>query len=46
MNLAHIVREEAPKIDENPVTKETMLTIDAWKNTEFFLQELYLEQMG
>ncbi|KAK9100453.1 hypothetical protein Scep_023883 [Stephania cephalantha] len=35
MNLANVIREEVPKTDENPITKETMMTIEAWKNSDF-----------
>ena len=45
MNLAHIVREDVPKTDENPVTKETMLTIDAWKQSDFFFRNYILNRL-
>ncbi|CAL9021452.1 unnamed protein product [Prunus brigantina] len=39
MNHAHVVREAAPKIDENPMSKETMMTIKAWKQSDFLCRD-------
>ncbi|XP_021810132.1 uncharacterized protein LOC110753527 [Prunus avium] len=38
MNLAHVVREEAPKTNENPMSKETMMTIEARKQSDFLCE--------
>ena len=45
MNLAHIVREDVPKTDENLVTKETMLTIEAWKQSDFLCRNYILNRL-
>ncbi|KAB2597268.1 hypothetical protein D8674_000188 [Pyrus ussuriensis x Pyrus communis] len=35
MNLAHVVKEEAPKSNENPMMKETIMAIEAWNHSKF-----------
>lgn len=35
MNLTHVVKEEVPKADKNPMTKETLSAIKAWNHSEF-----------
>ncbi|CAL2278108.1 unnamed protein product [Prunus armeniaca] len=39
LNQAHVVREAAPKMDENPMSKETMMTIEAWKQSDFLCRD-------
>ncbi|XP_016651037.1 PREDICTED: uncharacterized protein LOC107881548 [Prunus mume] len=45
MNLAHVVREEAPKSGENPMSKETMMTIEAWKQSDFLCRNYILNRL-
>ncbi|KAB2605927.1 hypothetical protein D8674_005644 [Pyrus ussuriensis x Pyrus communis] len=35
MNLAHVFKEEAPKSNKNPMTKETVMAIKAHNHYEF-----------
>ncbi|CAL2255706.1 unnamed protein product [Prunus armeniaca] len=45
MNLAHVVREESPKSGENPMSKETMMTIEAWKQSDFLCRNYILNRL-
>ncbi|XP_070677966.1 uncharacterized protein [Malus domestica] len=45
MNLAHVVKEEAPKSNENPMTKETVMTIEAWNHSEFCCMNYILNSL-
>ncbi|CAL8168240.1 unnamed protein product [Prunus armeniaca] len=46
MNLAHVVEEEAPKSAENPMSKETMMTIEAWKQSDFLCRNYILNMLN
>lgn len=35
MNLAHVVKEDAPQSDEDLMLKETLSTIEVWNHFEF-----------
>ncbi|CAL2229321.1 unnamed protein product [Prunus armeniaca] len=35
LNLAHILRQDAPVSNENPATRETVASIDAWTQSDF-----------
>ncbi|KAK9094205.1 hypothetical protein Scep_025674 [Stephania cephalantha] len=37
LNLAHIVREDEPKTDEDPLSKETIMSIENWRILTFFV---------
>ncbi|CAL9024698.1 unnamed protein product, partial [Prunus brigantina] len=45
MNLAHVAREEAPKSGENPMSKETMMTMEAWKQCDFLYINYILNRL-
>ena len=44
MNLAHIIQEECPK-PTNPTSKESMMTVDAWKNSDFLCRNYILNRL-
>ncbi|KAI5351083.1 hypothetical protein L3X38_003974 [Prunus dulcis] len=35
LNLAHILRQDVPVLNENPATRETVAAIDAWTQSDF-----------
>ncbi|KAM2872681.1 hypothetical protein FF1_020165 [Malus domestica] len=45
MNLAHVVKEEALKSNENPMTKETIMAIKAWNHSEFCCRNYILNSL-
>ncbi|KAM1197334.1 hypothetical protein ACFX2G_009024 [Malus domestica] len=45
MNLAYIVKEEAPKSNENPMMKETVMAIEAWNHYEFCYRNYILNSL-
>ncbi|CAL8121381.1 unnamed protein product [Prunus armeniaca] len=45
MYLAHVVRKEAPKSGENPMSKETTMTIEAWKQSDFLCRNYILNRL-
>ncbi|CAN6720600.1 unnamed protein product [Malus baccata var. baccata] len=45
MNLAHVVKEEAPKPNENPMTKEIVMVIEAWNHSEFCCRNYILNSL-
>ena len=45
MNLAHVGKEEAPKSNENPMTKETVMAIEAWNHSEFCCRNYILNSL-
>ncbi|KAB2595492.1 hypothetical protein D8674_030942 [Pyrus ussuriensis x Pyrus communis] len=45
MNLSHVVKEEAPKSNENPMTKETIMAIEAWNHSEFCCRNYILNSL-
>ncbi|XP_021802755.1 uncharacterized protein LOC110746825 [Prunus avium] len=45
MNLANAVKEEVPVATENPVSKETLSAIDAWKHSEFCCRNYILNSL-
>ncbi|KAK9084381.1 hypothetical protein Scep_030852 [Stephania cephalantha] len=45
MNLANIVKEEVPKSDEDPLSRETLLTIEAWRNSDFLCRNYILNRL-
>ncbi|KAM1315025.1 hypothetical protein ACFX2F_018831 [Malus domestica] len=45
MNLAHVVKEEAPKSNENPMTRETVMAIEAWNHSEFCCRNYILNSL-
>lgn len=42
MNLAHVVKEKVLKVDENPMTKETLSAIEAWDHFESYSRNYIL----
>ena len=45
MNLVHVVKEEAPQSNENPMTKETVMAIKAWNHSEFCCRNYILNSL-
>ncbi|XP_070675674.1 uncharacterized protein [Malus domestica] len=45
MNLAHVVKEEAPKSNENPMTREIVMSIEAWNHSEFCCRNYILNSL-
>ncbi|KAB2632122.1 hypothetical protein D8674_028369 [Pyrus ussuriensis x Pyrus communis] len=45
MNLAHVVKEEAPKSNENPMTKEIVMAIEAWNHSKFRCRNYILNSL-
>lgn len=45
MNLIHVVKEETPKSNENPMTKETVMAIEAWNHSEFCCRNYILNSL-
>ncbi|XP_070667846.1 uncharacterized protein [Malus domestica] len=45
MNLAHVVKEEALKSNENPKTKEIVMAIKAWNHYEFCYRNYILNSL-
>ena len=43
MNLANIIIEDVPKATTDPPTKEMLLTIEAWTQSDFLCIELYFQ---
>ena len=44
MNLTHIILEECPK-PTDPTSKESMMTVDAWKNSDFLCMNYILNRL-
>ena len=45
MNLANIVKEEVPKADNDPPSKESLMTIEAWKQSDFLCRNYILNRL-
>ncbi|XP_070665248.1 uncharacterized protein [Malus domestica] len=45
MNLTHVVKEEALKSNENPMTKETVMAVEAWIHSEFCCRNYILNSL-
>ena len=45
MNLANIIREDVPKATTDPPTREMLLTIEAWKQSDFLCRNYILNRL-
>ncbi|XP_068308782.1 uncharacterized protein [Pyrus communis] len=45
MNLAHVVKEEASKSNENPMTKVSVMAIEVWNHSEFCCRNYILNSL-
>ncbi|XP_070660616.1 uncharacterized protein [Malus domestica] len=45
INLAHVVKEKAPKSNENPMMKETVMATEAWNHSEFCCRNYILNSL-
>ena len=46
MNLANITREDVPKATTDPPTREMLLTIEAWMQSDFLCRNYILNRQG
>ena len=45
MNLANIIREDVPNATTNPPTREMLLTIEAWTQSDFLCMNYILNRL-
>ena len=45
MNLANIVKENVPKPDKEPLSKESLMTIEAWTQSDFLCRNYILNRL-
>ena len=45
MNLANIVKEDVPKPDKEPPSKESLMTIEAWTQSDFLCRNYILNRL-
>ena len=45
MNLANIIREDVPKATTYPLTREMLLTIEAWTQSDFLYMNYILNRL-
>ena len=45
MNLANIIREDVPKATTDPPTREMLMTIEAWKQSDFLCRNYILNRL-
>ena len=45
MNLANVIKEEVPVAKEDPIPKETLSAIEAWKHSEFCCRNYILNSL-
>ena len=45
MNLANIIREDVPKATTDPLTREMLLTIEAWTQSDFLCRNYILNRL-
>lgn len=46
MNLTNIVKEDVPKPDKKPPSKESLMTIEAWKQLAFLCRNYILNRLA